>query len=150
MESNSSGPMMPGYHEVICVPVQWGDQDALGHVNNTVFLRWFEIGRIAYFQRLGLSHDLASQKLAPILAAVSCSFKRQVTFPDRVHVGTRVARVGTSSLVVEHAILSERQQALVAEGSSTIVHYDYEAQKSCPIPDVIRRAIAEIEASPRD
>jgi hypothetical protein len=43
---------------VISCPVQWGDQDAFGHVNNTAYFRWFESGRIAYFERLGLGHAL--------------------------------------------------------------------------------------------
>ena len=134
------------YPDVVGVQVQWGDQDAFGHVNNTVFLRWFEIGRISYVDRLGVSHDASKASLAPILAAVTCNFKRQVTFPDRVLVGTRVSRIGNSSILMEHAILSETHQAVVAEGTSTIVHFDYSAGKSCPIPDEARRKIAEIEA----
>ncbi len=147
MGSDGRVEEVPNFPDLVWVPVQWGDQDAFGHVNNTVFLRWFEIGRISYVERLGLSHNVSAQRLAPILAAISCSFKRQVTYPDRIRVGTRVSRIGNSSLVMNHVIWSEQHGDNVAEGTSTVVHFDYGAGKSVPIPDEIRRKIAEIEAA---
>jgi acyl-CoA thioester hydrolase len=131
------------------VPVQWGDQDAFGHVNNTIFLRWFESARIAYCRRVGLSAPRDGAGVGPILAAISCNYRRQVTFPDTVRIGSRIARIGRTSLVMEHAILGEASGALVADGSSTIVVFDYEAQTPTPVPDEIRRAIEALEGGPR-
>ncbi len=147
--SDSANPAHPlsRYPVVITVPVQWGDQDAFAHVNNTVFLRWFEIGRIAYFQRLGISHTGPHAKRAPILAAVSCSFERQVTFPDTVQIATRIARIGNKSMVVDHVIYSERHACQVAKGTSTIVYFDYAANESTPLTDEIRAAIQSLEAT---
>ena len=48
------GALLAGLSVVIALPVQWGDQDALGHVNNVVYFRWYESARIAYFERVGL------------------------------------------------------------------------------------------------
>ncbi len=96
---------------VVPVVVQWGDQDAFGHVNNTVFLRWFEVGRIAYFSEIRMMHDAQAEGRGPILAAVSCNFRRQVAFPDEVRIGSRVARVGTSSIVIEHAVAEHPARA---------------------------------------
>lgn len=138
--------LLASYPVVVPVVVQWGDQDAIGHVNNTVFLRWMEVGRIAYFSEIRLGHATVGAGRGPILASVACNFRRQVTFPDEVRVGTRVAKVGTSSVVLEHAVASVRHEAIVADGTSTIVHYDYEAGRSCPVPAETRRVIARIEA----
>ena len=140
------GPLFD-YADIVAVQVQWGDQDAFGHVNNTVFMRWFEIGRISYVERLGLSHDASRKSPAPILAAVGCNFRHQVAYPDRVLVGTRVSRVGNRSLVMEHAIFSETHDKIVADGTSTIVQFDYSEGKSCPFSDEARRKIGEIEAN---
>lgn len=137
------------YPVVVTIPVQWGDQDAFGHVNNTVFLRWMEAGRIAYFSEARMVHDALGAGRGPILAAVTCNFRRQVTFPDEIRVGSRVARIGTSSLVLEQAIASARLDTLVADGSSTVVNFDYSAGKSCAVPDQLRRAIEVIESSAR-
>ncbi len=80
-------PLLAEFPVVITLPVQWGDQDAFGHVNNTVYFRWFESARIAYFERIGLSHVLDVEPIAPILASISCDYRRPITFPDTVQVG---------------------------------------------------------------
>ena len=78
------------YPIVIALPILWGDQDAFGHVNNTVPIRWFE-SWIAYLEHGGLGHIMDSSGLGPILAAISCNYRRQMHYPDTVHVGSRVS-----------------------------------------------------------
>jgi acyl-CoA thioester hydrolase len=140
--------LLTAFPVITAVPVQWGDQDAFGHVNNTIFLRWFEAGRIDYFEKLAMPHD--GTGLGPILASVSCNFRQQVTYPDHVLIGTRISGIGTSSMVVEHGIASERQGRIVAEGTSIVVYFDYKASRSCPVPDELRRSIDAIEATARN
>jgi acyl-CoA thioester hydrolase len=130
---------------VISLPVQWGEQDLFGHVNNTVFFRWFESARIAYLDHIGLSHLMASDQIGPILASISCNYRRQLTFPDTVDIGSRVTRIGRTSLTMIHGLHSRSQQALVADGESTIVAFDYRAQRPVPVPAEIRSAIAALE-----
>jgi acyl-CoA thioester hydrolase len=135
---------------VVKIPVQWGDQDAFGHVNNTVPHRWFESARIELFGRIGLLELKALERIGPILAATSCDYRRQINFPDTVHVGIRVARIGRTSIALEHAIVSEAQQAVVTEGTSTTVVFDYEARKPHPVPESVRQAVASLEGRPVD
>lgn len=135
---------LSAYPVVIAVPVQWGDQDALQHVNNVVFLRWFESARIAYFRHLGISIG-AQNPQGLILAAVHCDFQRPVTFPDTIHVGSRVTRIGRSSMDVAHAVFSSAQQGIVAQGHSTVVVYDYQQGKPLPVPNELRSAITQLE-----
>jgi acyl-CoA thioester hydrolase len=130
---------------VIAVPVQWGDQDAFGHVNNTVYFRWFESARIAYSERIGLLHVLDVDPIAPILASISCDYRIPITFPDTVDVGIRATRIGRSSMELEHTIVSRRRAAIAAEGRSTIVVYDYRANKPHPVPETIRQTIEAVE-----
>ena len=130
---------------VISLPVQWGEQDLFGHVNNTVYFRWFESARIAYLDRIGFSQLMASAQLGPILAAISCNYRRQLTFPDTVDIGSRITRIGRTSMTMAHAIRSRAQEAIVADGESTIVAFDYRAQHSVPVPEDIRAASAALE-----
>jgi len=132
-----------GFHVWITLPIQWGDQDAFGHVNNTVYLRWFESARILYGDRARLSQP--GQAVGPILAAISCNYRRQLTYPDTVHVGARITRIGNSSLKMEHRIISERLAAVAADGDSTLVAFDYTAQKPVPVPAPVRAAIEQLE-----
>jgi acyl-CoA thioester hydrolase len=126
-------------------PVQWGDQDAFGHVNNTIYFRWFESARIAYLEQLGLSAVLQQMKIGPILAAIDCNFRRQLKFPDHVRIGARITRLGRSSLTMEHLLFSERLDQMAADGNSTIVVFDYERQKPVGIPAELRAIIQQYE-----
>ena len=129
----------------ISVPVQWGDQDAFGHVNNTIYLRWIESSRIAYGNFVGLAQTGAGQRIGPILARLSCNYRRQVKFPDTVHVGARITRIGNSSMTMEHCIISDALGAVAADGDSTLVAFDYLSNKSVPLPEAMRQAIGKIE-----
>ena len=84
--------LVSDYPSVVSFPVLWGDMDAFQHVNNTASIRWFESSRIRLLERPDLSGLLKAQSVAPILAAVSCSYRRQLRYPDTVHVGSRVSR----------------------------------------------------------
>lgn len=130
---------------VISIPVQWGDQDAFGHVNNTVYLRWFESARIAYFERMGVLDLHDAENVGPILASITCDYRRPVTYPDTVSVGARVTRIGRSSFGMDHTCASHAQGIIAAEGKSTLVLFDYHKGKSHHLPDTIRQAIAQIE-----
>ena len=136
---------LDGYSLVIEIPVQWGDQDAFRHVNNTVYLRWFESSRVAYSRKLGLWDLLESANLGPILASTTCHYRRPLTYPDTVRVGTRVVKVGTTSLTLEHRVVGLAANEVAAEGLAVLVLYDYNKAEPCPIPDPIRRAIDDLE-----
>ena len=134
-----------GFPVLVEIPVQWGDQDALRHVNNTVYLRWFETSRIAYSRRLGLWDLFETANVAPILASIHCDYRRPLTYPDTVRVGSRIAKVGRTSLTMEHRVVGLASNAVAAEGLGVLVMYDYGKTEPWPIPDEIRRAIEELE-----
>lgn len=141
----SSLPEMNAWPIAIILPIQWGDMDAFGHVNNTVHFRWYESARIAYLDDAGLGDMMTGAGIGPILASIRCDYRRQVTYPDTVHVGARVERIGRTSIAMSHAAWSEAQGVIVAEGDSTLVSFDYQAQRPTPVPDNVRAAIAKIE-----
>ena len=130
--------MSSQWHEewpvLVKLPVQWGDQDAFGHVNNTVFLRWFESARIAFLSHIGLSHLMETQGIGAILAAVQCNYRRQVHYPDTVHVGARLGRIGRTSVILHHEVYSETIGGVVTDGESTVVVFDYREQRPLRIP----------------
>ncbi len=141
--SDSPHPLLADYRVTISLSVQWGDMDAMGHVNNTVFFRWFESARVAYLDRIAL--ESSNSDLGPILASVKCDYRRQLNFPDTVTIGARITRLGRTSLTMVHAVLSAAQQAVVAEGDSTVVVFDYKTHRPQPIPPPLREAIGKIE-----
>jgi acyl-CoA thioester hydrolase len=127
----------------ISVPIQWGDQDMFGHVNNVHFLRWFESARIDYLQRCGAR--MSNNGVGPILAAVQCDYLKQIKFPDTISVGATLASIGNSSLTIKHELWSEHHAAIAARGQSIIVMFDYLGQKPVRISAEIRARISEIQ-----
>jgi acyl-CoA thioester hydrolase len=130
---------------VIVQPVQWGEQDSLGHVNHVTYFRWYESARIAYFLRIGLMDMHKHERIGPIIASVTNDYRRQVNYPDTVHIGVKVARIGRSSLDMEHKIFSQNEGTLAAEGKSTLIVFDYQTSKSHAVPVRIRHAIESLE-----
>jgi acyl-CoA thioester hydrolase len=122
------------------IRVAWGDMDAFKHVNNTVFLRWFETARIAWLDHVGFPD--VDGGLGPILKTASVVYESPVTYPDTVRAKVRTKRVGTSSVTLEYEVTSEAQKgALVATGETVVVLVDYARGAKVALPDDLRARI---------
>jgi acyl-CoA thioester hydrolase len=127
---------------VIEFPIAWGDMDAFGHVNNTVFFRLFESARMAYLGKIGFRGDEGDA--GPILHSTHCRFRRAIVYPDTVRVSARVVEVGADRFTMEYQI--ERGDGEVAAvGGGVVVAYDYAAAAKIPIPDSVRAAIRGLD-----
>lgn len=133
------------YAVSVTIPVAWGEMDAFQHVNNVVFARWLETARMLYFERVGLVKRVREEGVGPILARTVIDYRRPVTYPDTVRVDTSVSRIGGSSFTMAFRVWSEASAAEVATGEQVIVHYDYRAERTAPIDEALRRAIASLE-----
>ncbi len=128
---------------VEAVDVRWGDMDAFNHVNNTIYFRYFESARIAYFKKVlwGIDQD---NPVGPILAHTSCRFMLPVTYPDQLQIGIRATKIGNSSLVQEYIVFSEKL-GVAATGDSVVVCFDYNSKQKINIPDDLRKRIRDVE-----
>ena len=133
------------YPVVIELPVQWGDMDALEHVNNVVYLRWFESARIAYFDRVSFMSRLREEKIGPILASSEIKYRAPIEYPDTVFVGAKVKRLGTDDLVQQYEIFSSAKNRVTTSGESRIVMYHFGQQTKVTIPDDIANNIRLLE-----
>lgn len=147
---NEPSRPLADYPVVVTLPVQWGEQDAFGHVNNVVYFRWFETARIAYGIKVGLAMRRDGATIGPIVAALNCNYRRQVKYPDTIHVGARITKFGRTSLVMEYAVFSDAHQAVAADGDSTLVVFDYTTNRPRPIPDELRQAVEQLEGKTFD
>jgi acyl-CoA thioester hydrolase len=124
-------------HETI-IPVRWGDMDAMGHVNNTLYFRYMEIVRLDWIFKVGGSTDLTGT--GPIIINAFCNFLRQLTFPGDARVTMFVANPGRSSFETYHTIeRTDEPGVIYAEGGARTVWTDYAAKKSAPMPDWFRQ-----------
>lgn len=121
--------------------------DAFQHVNNTVFLRWFESARIAYFEKVGMPTGAGTTEPGPILARATVDFLKPVTFPDRVTARARISKVGNTSFTMLYQVYSEKLAAVVGQGEGVVVMFDYAKQTKVPVSEALRARIAKLEGS---
>jgi acyl-CoA thioester hydrolase len=115
-------------------------------VNNLVYLRWCETARVEYLARIGLWPSLPPAGVGPILASISCDYKRPLTYPDTVYVGAKVTRIGNRSFQMQHRVVSKALNAVAAEVDSAIVVLDYGQNTTVAIPEDCRAAIEDLES----
>jgi len=140
--------LLRDYPVVISLAAEWGDQDIFAHVNNTVYLKWCETARVVYLEQIEMWQMIRDEGKGPILAALSCNYLHPVTFPDTVQIGARVSKIGNSSFRMEHAVVSLKQNVVVADSSTVLVFLEYKDSRPLPVPDDIREAIAKLEGRP--
>jgi acyl-CoA thioester hydrolase len=119
------------------IPIRWGDMDAFGHVNNTVFFRFMEQARVEWMEACGIPMEGGGQ--GPIIINAQCSFLRQLKYPGEVEVRTFVGAPGRSSFETTVEIRrTDEPDILVAEGGAKVVWVDYTIGKSVPLPQNLR------------
>ena len=134
------------YPVTLVVPVAWGEMDAMRHVNNIVYFRWFESVRFAYFERIALP-SLSGGAVSAILASASCRYKAPIAYPDTIEVGGRVTALEEHAFVMRYAVWSRGLERLAAEGEGRVVTYDYAARAKVPLPPDLRARIVALESA---
>jgi acyl-CoA thioester hydrolase len=137
--------LLAGYPVVVEQAVAWGEMDSYRHVNNVVYFRYFENARLEYFRRLDWTALEAATGVGPILHSTQARFRRPLTYPDTIAIGARIAVLGEDRFTMQHRIVSERLGAVATEGEGVIVTFHYARGEKAPIPDEMRRRIAELE-----
>lgn len=123
-------------HSVV-VPIRWGDMDAMGHVNNTLYFRYMEIARLDWFFQMGMPADPRGE--GPVIANAFCNFIRQFEYPGDVLVRTYVGALGRTSFDTFHEMLrTDDPDKVYANGGATVVWVDFPKQSSAPLPETLR------------
>ncbi len=143
--NTESGTQHEPYPVAISIPVAWGDMDAFNHVNNTVYFRYFETARIAYFEKIGVLTFMEQHGIGPILAHTECRFRLPLTYPDSLNVESRVIEVAQDRFLMQYRITSHAKAAVAAEGTGRIVMVDYRTGKKSSLPPEVRQAITAME-----
>lgn len=139
---------MEGYRLVQPVEVRFRDLDAIGHINNVVYLTYMESARIEWWVRVSGRPDF--HDMAMILARTEIDYRHPATYGDRLEVGVRCASMRRSSFVLEFRIQEVGGTRLVAEARKVLVHYDYATARPTPIPPELRERIKAADPDVRD
>ena len=118
-------------------PIRWGDMDAMGHVNNTVYFRYLEIVRIEWMRAIGCEPDPRGE--GPVIVNAFCNFHKQLEYPGDVLATLFVSDPGRSSFESWCTLSrSDDPDTLYASGGATIVWVNFPMQKSKPLPERMR------------
>jgi len=117
------------------IPIRWGDMDAMGHVNNTVYFRYMEQARIGWFDALVPAQE-AWKDTGIVIANASCNFKRALNYPGTVEVRLSIDPPGGSSVSTFYEL--KMDETLYADGAAVVVFIDMKSQKPIRIPERIR------------
>lgn len=139
-----------GYPVTTDIQVAWGEMDALNHVNNVVYFRYFETARIDYFQRMSMMDSISGNGVGPVLAETRARYRRPVTFPDTLTVASRVSEIDEHGFTMQYRIFSQAQQAVTTEGEARVVIFDFQDNKKARLPERLKAAIRALEQSGGD
>ena len=139
--------LLKDYTVVVDLNIEWGDMDALRHVNNVEYFKYFQVARIAYFEKIASDGVLREKRIPLILASTQCKFIYPLAYPDSISVGVRVDAMADQYFTMKYAVVSHKHQRLAAIGDAKVVMFDYVNNKKTSIPDVIRKTIIGLEES---
>lgn len=122
------------------IPVRWGDMDAYGHVNNTIYFRYCEQARVEWLEEGGFMVSI-DQDDGPVIINAACTFMIPVTYPATVIVRLFAGAPGRSSVMNWYEISVEGDERIYAEGSAKVVWMNHMTGKSVPLPETLRKRV---------
>lgn len=140
MNPRPEPPLREAYAHFTSIGTRWSDNDAYRHVNNVVYYGFFDT---AVNQRLieAGALDLEVSTAVGLVVETQCRYYAPISFPDRVHVGLRVAKLGRSSIRYELAVFRNDEPRASAEGHFVHVYVDRVTNRPVPLPAAVRAAV---------
>ena len=130
---------------IIQVNVEWGDMDALQHVNNVEYFKYFQKARIAYFEKNSSEDLFVESRISTILASTQCKFIYPLKYPDTISIGARVDLMADQYFTMKYAVISHENQKLVAVGGAKVVMFDYDKNMKASVPQEVKKRILNLE-----
>jgi acyl-CoA thioester hydrolase len=131
----------------LAIPTRWMDNDVYGHVNNVQYYSYFDTAVNQFLVERGVL-DIHSGEVVGFVVDSGCSYFSPVAFPDTVHVGIRVAKLGSSSVRYEIGIYRNDEAQPAAAGHFVHVYVDRASKRSVPIPQPVRQVLEAITKAP--
>lgn len=128
-------------HQMV-IPIRWGDMDAMGHVNNTVYFRYLETVRIDWFQNIDCQPDPQGQ--GPVIVNAFCNFYKQLEYPGDVLATLYVSDPGRTTFESWCTLeRSDQSGVIYAAGGATTIWVDFPKKKAVELPAGIRALVSE-------
>jgi acyl-CoA thioester hydrolase len=144
--STREAPNVRGdYRHFHTIATRWMDNDAYGHVNNVVYYSYFDTAVNEYLVRAGVL-DIERSNVIGLVVETQCRYFSELSFPQTVHAGLRVARLGTSSVRYEIGVFADDEDAACAQGHFVHVYVDRATRRPTALPAPLRSVLERIHA----
>jgi acyl-CoA thioester hydrolase len=127
------------------IPTRWMDNDVYGHVNNVHYYSYFDTVVNQYLVEQGVL-DIERSSVIGLVVETGCHYFSSIAFPDVVHAGLRVARLGNSSVRYEVGIFRNDEERTAAKGHFIHVYVERASRRPAALPDALRQALTRIAA----
>lgn len=131
------------YRHFQSIPTRWMDNDVYGHVNNVIYYSYFDTVVNQYLIEQGVL-DFEKSETIGLVVETQCNYFAPITFPDIVHAGLRVAKLGNSSVRYEIGLFRNDEDTTAALGHFIHVYVDRASRKSAQVPPDMRAALERI------
>lgn len=131
------------FRHFMTIPTRWIDNDQYGHVNNVVYYSYFDTAVNQFLIEEGVL-DIHNDQLVGYVVDSACAYFSQLSFPDLLHVGLRVSKLGNSSVRYEIGIYRNDDPVPAAAGHFVHVYVDRTTNKPVTIPDNVRAVLARL------
>ncbi|BEV14864.1 acyl-CoA thioesterase [Herbaspirillum sp. DW155] len=123
--------------------IRWGDMDAFGHVNNTLYFRFMEQCRIEWLEEV-FGPTIAGEE-GPVIVNAHCNFLRQMKYPASIVVEMAAGHLGRTSVETTYVIRDAAdEQIIYADGAAKIVWVDFRKEKSTALPEKLRQLLTSL------
>lgn len=124
--------------------VYWGEMDAFGHINNVIYFRYFETGRINFFNQTGFWKDLDNETVRIVVVKLDCNFVQEIIYPKEIGIAVAIKEIGNSSVKVHHIVYDANDvNTIFAHGEGVIVGTDPQTGKSKPWSPLLKEKLSQ-------
>jgi acyl-CoA thioester hydrolase len=131
------------YRHFLAISTRWIDNDVYRHINNVVYYSYFDTVVNQYLVERGVL-DIEKSPVIGLVVETQCHYFSPIAFPDTVHAGLRVAKLGTSSVCYEVGIFRNDEQRAAARGHFVHVYVDRDSNRPTPLPAALRAALVPL------
>ena len=133
------------YHHFQAMPTRWADNDVYGHVNNSVYYFFFDTLVNQWLVEQGLL-TVGESETVGLVVQTGCDFFAPIAFPDIIHGGLRVAKIGSSSVTYEIGLFRNEDDQCAAKGHFVHVYVDEKSRRPVPISEDMREKLLALTA----
>lgn len=131
------------YAQIVSMNTRWADNDVYGHVNNTVYYEWFDTAVNEVLIREG-AIDIERGTVIGLVVDTQCSYFAPISFPERISVGIKVVRSGSTSVRYGLAVFRDDSREACAQGHFVHVYVDRATRRPVALPQALRSVVEKL------